>query len=66
MQMSLADVVELAVDGPFQQRKERLDGVGMMKTASPRVLILAVLDRTVTGKFFADPLADERFVGHEV
>jgi hypothetical protein len=40
VQMGLADVVELAVDGAFEQRKERLDGIGVMKPASADILLI--------------------------
>jgi hypothetical protein len=53
MQVSLADVVELPVNRPFEEHEEPLDGVGMVETASPHILIRRMVDGAMTGKLAA-------------
>ena len=39
MQMSLADMVELPVNGPLEQSEEPLDRVGVVKAASAHIFV---------------------------
>jgi hypothetical protein len=50
MQMRLANVVELSVNGPLEQSNEAFDRVGMVETASADILISRVVDRAVTSE----------------
>ena len=50
VQVSLADVVELAVNGALEQRKKAFNRIRVMEPASADILVSRVVDRAVTGK----------------
>ena len=53
MQVSLADVMELPVNGPLEQSEERLDRVGMMEAAGPNILVSRMVDGAVSRELAA-------------
>ncbi len=54
--MGLANMMELPMDRPLEQREERFDSVRMMEAASPDILVSRVIDGPLAGELAAQPL----------
>ena len=66
VQVSLADVVEGAVNATLEEREMAFDRVGMHEAAEPHIFLGGMVDAGMAGELIADLRVDRAAVGHHV
>jgi hypothetical protein len=66
VQVSLADVVECAVNAALQQREMAFNRIGVVEPAGPHVFLGRVIDGAMARELGADRRVDRAFIGHHV